>query len=338
MDPPRATASLTNHLPSGSPQPCASLRPRAAQAFSRLARPVLAFVLAFILVGPAPLSASPPANDKIPVLIIDGQNNHDWVRATAILRDILATSGLFTVDVSTTPDRAAPPEAWTAWRPDFAKYRVVISNYNSGHQPDAPRWPAEVETAFESYVRAGGGFVSYHAANNAFLQWPAYNEMIGLGWREKTFGPSLIVSPDHSVITLPAGQGRGPGHGPEHDFIVAVLNTEHPITRGLPPTWFHPHEQLTHGQHGPAKNLTVLDYAYSKDTQENEPMDWTVSYGKGRVYTTMLGHLWKDGPDTALRCAGFQTLFLRGTEWAATGRVTQPGPPDFPTPAAPSLR
>ncbi|HEY8932580.1 MAG TPA: ThuA domain-containing protein [Rariglobus sp.] len=287
---------------------------------------------------PLPLPALATPNDKIPVLIIDGQNNHDWVRATAILREILTNSGLFTVDVSTTPDRTAPPEAWTAWRPDFAKYRVVVSNFNSGHQPKAPRWPAEVETAFERYVRDGGGFVSYHAANNAFLQWPAYNEMIGLGWRDKTFGPSLIVGSDRTVVTIPAGQGRGAGHGPEHDFVVTVLNTEHPITRGLPPTWFHPHEQLTHGQHGPAKNLTVLDYAYSKDTQENEPMDWTVAYGKGRVFTTMLGHLWKDGPDTALRCVGFQTLFLRGTEWAATGRVTQPVPPDFPAPTAPSLR
>ena len=288
---------------------------------------------------PAPMPApAPPKHDKISVLIIDGQNNHDWPRATALLREMLVASGRFTVEVSTTPDRAAPPEAWTAWRPDFSRHRVVISNYNSGHQPDAPRWPAEVKAAFESYVRGGGGFVAYHAANNAFLAWPAYNEMIGLGWRDKAFGPSLVVAPDRSVVTIPASQGRDPGHGPEHDFVVTVLNAEHPITRGLPASWIHPHEQLTHGQHGPAKNLTVLHYAYSKDTRENEPMDWTVAYGKGRVYTTMLGHLWADGPDTALRCAGFQTLFLRGVEWAATGQVTQPVPADFPSPAKASLR
>jgi hypothetical protein len=45
----------------------------------------------------------------------------------------------------------------------------------------------------------------------------------------------------------------------------------------------------------------------------------------------MLGHLWKDGPDTALRCAGFQTLLMRGLEWAATGEVTIPIAADFPT-------
>ena len=33
-----------------------------------------------------------------------------------------------------------------------------------------------------------------------------------------------------------------------------------------------------------------------------------IHYGKGRVYTTVLGHLWKDGQDTAMRCVGFQTI------------------------------
>jgi hypothetical protein len=62
---------------------------------------------------------------------------------------------------------------------------------------------------------------------------------------------------------------------------------------------------------------------------------WTtqrgIPYGKGRVYTTMLGHLWKDKPDTAMRCAGFQTMLLRGTERAAAGEVTIPISEDFPS-------
>jgi type 1 glutamine amidotransferase len=77
--------------------------------------------------------------------------------------------------------------------------------------------------------------------------------------------------------------------------------------------------------------MHVLTYAWSKDTKENEVMDWTVPYGKGRVYVTMLGHLWKDGPDTAMRCVGFQTLLIRGCEWAAGGTVTYRVPDDFPS-------
>jgi type 1 glutamine amidotransferase len=170
-----------------------------------------------------------------------------------------------------------------------------------------------------------------HAANNAFANWPAYNEMIGLGWRPPNFGPSLIINEKEEVVTIPQGEGRNPGHGKEHDFQMTLLDTNHPITAGMPKKWMHPFEQLTHGQHGPAKNMHILTYAWSKDVNENEPMDWVVPYGKGRVYTTMLGHLWRGGVDSTMRCVGFQTLLIRGTEWAATGRVTYPVPKDFPT-------
>ncbi len=144
--------------------------------------------------------------------------------------------------------------------------------------------------------------------------------MIGLGWWSKDFGPSLIVGEDETVVEVPRGRGRNPGHGPEHDFVVTVLDREHPITKGIPKAWRHPHEQLTHGQHGPAKDITILAYAFSKDTKEREVMDWVIPHGKGRVYTTMLGHLWRDGPDTAMRCVGFQTMLVRGVEWAASAR------------------
>ncbi len=208
---------------------------------------------------------------------------------------------------------------------------MVVLNFNGGHTDKGVHWPRDLEKSLEDYVSGGGGLVAYHAANNSFPNWPAYNRMIGLGWRDKGFGPSLVVSEDGTVVTVPKGQGLNPGHGPEHDFVVTLLDGDHPITRGMPRNWLHPHEQLTHGQHGPAENMTVLTYAYSKDTKRREVMDWVIPYGKGRVYTTMLGHLWKDGPDTAMRCVGFQTVFIRGVEWAATGKVTYPVPVDFPT-------
>jgi type 1 glutamine amidotransferase len=268
---------------------------------------------------------------KLAVLIVDGMNNHDWPRNTRILKSILETSGLFAVDVATSPANDAPDADWQKWRPAFAKYDVVINNFNGGYKATDRQWPAPVQKDLEDYVSNGGGLVVYHAANNAFRNWPAYNEMIGLGWRDPSFGPSLIVDKDEHIIVIPAGEGNKPGHPKDHDFQITVLNQDHPITRGMPKVWLHPHEQLTHGQHGPAKNMTVLTYAWADDTKENEVMDWVVPYGKGRVYTTMQGHLWKDGPDTALRCVGFQTMFIRGVEWAATGEVTYAIPADFPT-------
>ncbi len=275
--------------------------------------------------------AAEPPSGTISLLIVDGQNNHDWARATKILKEILEGSKLFRVDVSTTPPVKAPAEAWSKWRPEFAKYKAVLSNFNGGHGASGTRWPREVEKSLENYVAGGGGLVVYHAANNSFLKWPAYNEMIGLGWRDKSFGPTLIVGPDERIVEVHKGEGHGPGHGPEHDFVVTTLDRDHPITRGLPKLWMHPHEQLTHGQHGETKNLHVLTYAWSKDSKENEVMDWVVPYGKGRVYVTMLGHLWANGPESAMRCTGFQTLMIRGCQWAAGGEVSYAVPADFPT-------
>ena len=294
-----------------------------------------------VIVGMPPglvAGADVPPHPKRSVLIVDGVNNHDWERATRILKGILADSGRFTVDVATSPPADAPSEAWQAWKPDFARYDVVVMNFNGGHTSNGVHWPRELEKALEDYVSGGGGLVSYHAANNSFPEWPAYNRMIGLGWRGKDFGPSLVVGGDGKVVEVPKGQGLDPGHGPEHDFVVTVRDADHPITRGLPKTWLHPHEQLTHGQHGPARDMTVLTYAYSKDTKRNEVMDWVIPFGEGRVYTTMLGHLWKDGPDTAMRCVGFQTMFIRGVEWAASGGVSYPVPEDFPSVSEIKLR
>jgi type 1 glutamine amidotransferase len=252
------------------------------------------------------------ADRQLTALIVDGMNNHDWEAGTRAIRAILEGTGRFKVDVAT----------WPA-KPDFAHYDVVINNFNGGHLKDGVRWPRETEIALEKYVHDGGGLVVFHAANNAFLEWPEYNQMIGLGWREKNFGPGLAVV-DGKVITIPQGSGLDPNHGPRHDFELFVLAGDHPITKGLPPHWLHPSEQLTHGQHGPAQGLTVLTYAFSEISHVGEPMDWVVPYGKGRVYTTMLGHTWKNEPNPNLDDVGFQALLARGAEWAATGKVTLP--------------
>jgi len=295
----------------------------------------------------APLAAPlVRAQQNLRVLIIDGINNHDWRAGTRGIRAVLESCGRFRVDVSTTPPANAPASAWDGWRPKFSDYAAVISNFNGGHKPEGIRWPARVEKALDSYILAGGGFVSFHAANNAFLEWAEYNEMIGLGWRDKTFGPELIIGQDEQVAVISAGNGLDPGHGPRHDFVMTMRDPRHPVTAGLPKQWVHPSEQLTHGQHAPAhpkhgaieKELTILTYALSKDSHRREPMDWVRRWGRGRIYTTMLGHTWTDEDNPNLRCVGFQTLFARGVEWAATGNVTIPVPAEFPSSSRPLLR
>ena len=275
-----------------------------------------------------------PARAKLRVLIIDGMNNHDWVAGTRALRQILTSSGRFTVDVSTTPAQAGDA-AWAQWRPKFAGYDAVVNNFNGGHLATGVRWPEEVEQDLDAYVTRGGGLVVFHAANNAFLSWARYNEMIGLGWRDPDFGPGLIIADaSERPVEVPPGTGPRPGHGPRHDFAITTRDPRHAITKGMPKQWLHPAEQLTHGQHGPpgmARQLTVLTYAWSKDSLRREPMDWVRRWGRGRIYVTMLGHTWRNERNPNLQCRAFGALLARGTEWSATGGVTLGLPSVLPT-------
>jgi type 1 glutamine amidotransferase len=274
-----------------------------------------------------PLAAAP-----LKALIVDGQNNHDWRSTTPHLKRILEQTGLFVVDVATTAPGGGD---LSSFRPAFKNYRVVISNYNGDS------WPAETRAALVRFVAGGGGFVSVHAANNAFPDWPEYNEMIGVGgWggRTEQAGPWLYWE---SRVVRDTSPGPGGRHGIQHPFKVVVRAPNHPVMDGLPSEWWHAKDELYDRLRGPAKNVTVLATAFSdpatKGTGKHEPMLLALSYGNGRVFHTTLGH--NNGPDlTSQRCVGFIVTLQRGAEWAATGRVTQPVPADFPGREQPSLR
>lgn len=262
-------------------------------------------------------------------LIIDGQNNHDWKTTTPALKQILEETGLFTVDVATSPPAKGD---MSTFKPDFAVYRVIISNYNG--EP----WSKETQDAFEKFVREGGGFVSVHAADNSFPEWKAYNEMIGVGgWgnRNEKSGPYLRLRDSKWVHdTAP---GTGGSHGAQHAFLVQTREPAHPIMRGLPAEWLHAKDELYDRLRGPAMHVTVLASALAtretRGSGEHEPLLMVISYGKGRVFHTALGHAME-----AIRCVGFATTLQRGTEWAATGAVTQNLSANFPTADKVSLR
>jgi HEAT repeat protein/type 1 glutamine amidotransferase len=292
--------------------------------FSKIIRSMaIAAMCAWLLCGPASAAA-------LKALIVDGQNNHDWKGTTPQIKEILEGAGLFEVEVATTPAKGKPMDGFA---PEWSKYNVIVSNYNGAD------WPEATRKAFEAYMSAGGGLVVIHGADNAFSKWDEWNEMIGMGgWggRNEKSGPYVYMKDGKWIRD--ESPGSGGAHGRQTPYVVTTREPEHPIMKGLPAAWMHCSDELYCKLRGPAKNMTIIASSYSDaktgGTGREEAILMTITYGKGRIFHDVLGH-----GQAQHKCVGFIVTLQRGTEWAATGKVTQTAvPADFPTADKPSLR
>jgi uncharacterized protein len=291
-------------------------------------------VYAVLVAAVAFASVASRAAAPIRVMLLDGESGgtyHNWRATTPVLKKQLDQTGLFQVDVVTAPPAGA---SFSAFKPDFTKYQAVVLNYDA---PD-DRWPANLKTAFEQYMNGGGGLVIVHAADNAFPGWKAFNDLIGVGgWRDRTeaAGPYWFVK--DGKLTSDNSPGNAGSHGRRDPFRLTVTDPNHPITRGLPAVWMHQGDELYARMRGPGRNMTVLATAQSDPSNNgsgrDEPQLMVLGYGKGRVFHTTMGH-----DVSALSSVDFVVTLQRGTEWAATGAVTQRVPLDFPTADKVSVR
>lgn len=262
----------------------------------------------------------------LPVMILDGESAgtyHRWDQTTPVLRRALEETGLFSVDVVSAPPAGAD---YSSFQPRFDRYRAVVVNYDA---PDG-RWPAALQASFERYVKRGGGVVMVHAADNAFPGWKAWNQMNGVGgWRGRGEQAGPWWHYERGRMVADSAPGAAGSHGRRDPFVV-IVRTEHPITRGLPVTFMHAGDELYARLRGPGRNMTVLATAWSDPanagTGRHEPQLMVLRYGRGRIFHTTQGH-----DLAAMSSVDFVVTLQRGTEWVATGRVSQPVPPDFPT-------
>ena len=254
--------------------------------------PLLALTTLFL--SAIALSAAEPTGAK--VLIITGDEYHKWKETAPFLKKLLTKAG-HTVDITETPSKDLTSD-------NLAKYDVLLLNYRDtpkgAKDNPASVWSDDNKKAFLDAVKGGKGLYVYHYASAAFTGKSDFDKefekAIAGGWRK---------------------QGN---HGKMHEFTVTVRK-EHPITEGI--------KEFVHGRDELYQNSVmlpksqVLVTAYSekakdpKNTGKHEPVVWVSTFGKGRVCANVMGHDLE-----AMKGVEFQTLLIRGVEWAATGKVT----------------
>ncbi|WP_035335558.1 ThuA domain-containing protein [Dokdonia sp. PRO95] len=311
-----------------------------------------------------------PVKQLRALIVDGQNNHGVWPKTTMMMKSYLEETGLFQVDIYRTAYTYQGPHhgivdglnhdsitqlvekyrvddarihevkdsiiADASFKPEFNTYDVILSNFGD----KTANWPEDTKEDFESYMKNGGGLVVVHGANNSWGDWPAFNKMIGVGgWGNRPHdGLNQIYINKEEQLKIEPSNGEESSHGPETEFVLTAWDTLHPIMRGLPKQWMHTKDELYDRLRGPAKNVNVLYYAYSdvegnaqpwapenKGSGRGEPLIMTVNYESGRVFHTALGHM-----DISMESVGFITTLQRGAEWAATGRVTQEVPRDFP--------
>ncbi len=245
---------------------------------------------------------------KIRVLILSGRNNHDWRDTTPHLRRILDATGKFDVRVTEEPSGLTSETL----RP----YDVLVADYCG------PRWGAQAEAAVEAFVRSGKGLAVVHAASYPFgvrnvlgekmsntgitqPPWKAWAEMVGASWQEANEAKGIPKT----------------GHGRRHVYDVKWKDPAHPIAAGLGPSFTTSDELYFSFVLSPKIHVLATAFNAKEEggTGTDEPLIWTNSYGKGRVFQTALGH------DVHAQLAqGFIDSFARGVEWSARSTVTLP--------------
>ena len=228
------------------------------------------------------------SEERIPVLILTGQNGTDWRFTSAHLRELLESSGRFRVEVATVPEGALSD-------PDYVnRFQLFLVDYVGA------RWGEYPEANFLAAVKNGAGVVAIGDSVAAFDDWEAYENLIGFKRGEYTYKTNF-----QEVEVLLDSQ--------KHPICV---NLGHAIRR---------QDQLPVGlELANPKAHTVIATMRGVDGSEPQAAMVIGEYGKGRVFATPLGNvaLARNGSRQSQRSTDSEMIFLRMSEWAATGKVS----------------
>jgi cytochrome c len=215
---------------------------------------------------------------------------HDSIPTGITAIQQLATQNNFTVE--TTEDAAQFNAA------NLARFNAVIWLSTTADVLNATQ-----QTAFENYIRAGGGYVGIHAAADTEYDWPWYGGLVGAYF-----------------ASHPANQNA----------TVRIQDTTHPSTAGLPAVWNRLDEWYNY-RTNPRSQVRVLatldESTYSGGTMgADHPISWCKAYEGGRSWYTGMGHTQQSYSE-----ANFRTHLLGGIRHAAQGVGSCPVGPTNPT-------
>lgn len=215
---------------------------------------------------------------------------HNWEKTTPAIKSLLERDSRIQVDVTTDIEDLS--------RKPLQDYHVIVQNYVNWQDPKA--LSAESRTAFVKFLENGGGLVLVHFANGAFhdslpmaeaAAWPEYRQIVRRMWNHKS----------------------NSGHDAFGRFQVKPTELSHPITAGLKP--FDVTDELYFRQDGD-QPIEPMIVAHSKVTDADEPLAWTYTYGKGRVFQTLLGH-----SEQTYNTFEPREMLRRGVAWTAGRKI-----------------
>ncbi|MFV0364374.1 MAG: ThuA domain-containing protein [Suipraeoptans sp.] len=260
---------------------------------------------------------------KLKILLITGivTDEHD-PKVNPMIRFMLESTGKFDVKIV--------EEFKGATSKTLEGYDAVFVNYDGKENVETPfvGWGSETEKALYQYVKNGGGAIMYHSS---FIkgepEFPEeYTRLVGCdfdfaGGGRKSPKLEMIVDTKAEAGEIVEGAAKSWMTVQEDFFVNMKWLSDVPIN--VVATVRDDIEDYT-----PEKTQAHRRYEFENVDLEklpgmntDQPVAWTHNYGKGRVFTTSIGH----GPDT-LRRPNFVGMICRATEWVASGKITIPYP------------
>jgi hypothetical protein len=214
---------------------------------------------------------------------------HSFVETGPALAAIVESTGRHTILVD-------DPDALPALLADSSvdvlvvnalRWRMLAERYAQWRDDWAYDSSDAVKEAITTFVRAGGGLVGNHTATICFDDWPEWADVMGGGW-------IWDVS----------------SHPPLGNVTATLVDRDHPVTRGVSPTF-----TLDDEVYGDLRLLDIDILATARRTPDDrdQPVVWTHRYGAGRVAYVCFGH------DTmSLRHPDVSRLISQSVDWATT--------------------